>query len=128
MSRMKILRVITTISACALLLSARAGAQQSASGIAGVVKDAAGVPIAGVTVEAASGALIEKTRTVVTDGQGQFKIVDVPPGTYDVTLVVSDGVMRAAQKIVLNVGNAASATPGPGTPTVRPAVTPTVTR
>ena len=46
------------------------------------------------------------------------------PGSYDVTLVVSDGVMRAAQKIVLTVGNT-SPTPG-GTSTARPSVTPTV--
>lgn len=39
----------------------------------------------GVTVEASSSALIEKIRTVVTDGEGQYKIVDVRPGTYVVT-------------------------------------------
>ena len=85
MLQMRILRLTTLAFACAVLLPARAGAQQSASGIAGTVKDAAGVPVPGVTVQAASAALIEKTRAVVTDGQGQYKIVDVPAGTYDVT-------------------------------------------
>ena len=39
----------------------------------------------GVTVEAASPALIEKIRTAVTDDQGQYKIVNLRPGTYAVT-------------------------------------------
>ena len=39
----------------------------------------------GVTVEAASPALIEKVRSVVTDGGGQYRIVDLRPGTYTVT-------------------------------------------
>ena len=42
----------------------------------------------GVTVEAASPALIEKVRTVVTDGQGQYKIIDLRPGTYTVTFTL----------------------------------------
>jgi len=53
-----------------LLLSPGAMAQSVATGtIAGVVRDASGGVLPGVTVEAASPALIEKTRTVVTDGQ-----------------------------------------------------------
>ena len=55
------------------------------SGIAGVVKDATGAVLPGVTVEASSPALIEKVRTVVTDGEGQYKLVDVRPGIYTVT-------------------------------------------
>ena len=43
----------------------------------------------GVTVEAASPALIEKVRTVVTDGGGQYRIVDLRPGTYSVTFRLS---------------------------------------
>jgi hypothetical protein len=38
-----------------------------------------------VTVEAASDALIEKTRAVTTDGQGRYQIVDLRPGVYVVT-------------------------------------------
>src|SRR3954463_10441524 len=40
------------------------------SGIAGVVKDTSGAVLPGVTVEAASPALIEKVRTAVTGGDG----------------------------------------------------------
>ena len=38
--------------------------------IAGVVRDASGGVLPGVTVEASSPALIEKVRSVVTDGTG----------------------------------------------------------
>jgi hypothetical protein len=55
------------------------------SAIAGVVKDASGAVLPGVTVEASSDVLIEKTRSVTTDGQGQYKIVDLRPGIYVVT-------------------------------------------
>src|SRR5262245_48009008 len=60
-------------------------AAHAQSAIAGVVKDTSGAVLPGVTVEAASNALIEKTRTVTTDGDGQYKIVDLRPGTYSVT-------------------------------------------
>ena len=64
-----------------LLLPALASAQSS---IAGVVKDDTGAVLPGVTVEASSPALIEKSRTVVSDASGQFKIVDLRPGVYSV--------------------------------------------
>ena len=64
--------------------AARAQVADSAS-IAGLVRDASGGVLPGVTVEAASPALIDKVRTVVTDGQGLYRIVDLRPGTYTVT-------------------------------------------
>jgi hypothetical protein len=67
------------------LVPAVASAQ---SAIAGVVKDTSGAVMPGVTVEASSPALIERTRSVVTDGQGLFKIVDLRPGVYDVTFTL----------------------------------------
>ena len=70
----------------ALLFPAATHAQ---SGIAGVVKDTTGAVLPGVTVEAASPALIEKTRTVVTDESGLYKIVDLRPGTYAVTFTLA---------------------------------------
>src|SRR5688572_8852996 len=68
-----------------LLLPAAAYAQAA---ITGVVKDASGAVLPGVTVEAASSVLIEKTRSVVTDDTGQFRIVDLRPGTYTVTFTL----------------------------------------
>lgn len=55
------------------------------SGIAGVVRDSSGGVLPGVTVEASSPALIEKTRTAITDGQGVYNITDLRPGVYSVT-------------------------------------------
>jgi hypothetical protein len=70
---------------CFVLIPAAASAQAS---IAGVAKDSSGAVLPGVTVEAASPALIEKVRSVVTDGGGQFKIVDLRPGAYSVTFTL----------------------------------------
>src|SRR5689334_8360081 len=68
--------------ACLVLLPNVAHAQ---SAIVGVVKDTSGAVLPGVTVEASSDVLIEKTRSVATDGNGQHKIVDLRPGQYVVT-------------------------------------------
>ena len=70
-----------------LLLSPAASAQQ-ASGIAGVVRDTSGAVLPGVTVEGSSPALIEKTRTAVTDSEGRYNLVDLRPGTYQVTFTL----------------------------------------
>ena len=68
-----------------LLLPATAAAQAT---ITGVVHDASGAVLPGVTVEAASPALIEKVRSVVTDDTGQYRIVDLRAGTYLVTFTL----------------------------------------
>jgi Carboxypeptidase regulatory-like domain len=56
--------------------------------IVGSVRDISGAVMPGVTVEASSPALIEKTRSVVTSGTGQYAIVDLRPGTYTVTFTL----------------------------------------
>jgi Carboxypeptidase regulatory-like domain len=65
-----------------------AGAFAQAS-ITGVAKDASGAVLPGVTVEASSPVLIEKVRTVVTDGAGQYRIIDLRPGVYTVTFALA---------------------------------------
>jgi hypothetical protein len=69
------------------------------SQIAGTVKDESGGVLPGVTVEASSPALIEKTKSAVTDANGRYTIVDLRQGTYKVAFtltgfssVVRDGV------------------------------------
>jgi hypothetical protein len=57
--------------------------------ITGVVRDTSGAVLPGVTVEASSPALIEKVRSVVTDGNGQYRIIDLRPGAYTVTFRLS---------------------------------------
>ena len=56
--------------------------------ISGIVRDTSGAVLPGVTVEAASPVLIEKARTAVTDGAGQYRIVDLRPGSYVVTFTL----------------------------------------
>ncbi|OFW49102.1 MAG: hypothetical protein A3G77_10065 [Acidobacteria bacterium RIFCSPLOWO2_12_FULL_68_19] len=56
--------------------------------ITGTVRDSSGAVLPGVTVEAASPALIEKVRSGVTDGQGVYRIVDLRPGPYTVTFTL----------------------------------------
>src|SRR5215510_13115493 len=74
-----------TILGVVLLLPASVFAQAS---LTGTVRDASGGVLPGVTVEAASPALIEKVRTGVTDGSGQYRIVDLQPGTYTLTFTL----------------------------------------
>jgi hypothetical protein len=56
--------------------------------ITGVVRDASGAVLPGVTVEAASPVLIEKVRSVLSDSTGQYRIVDLRPGSYTVTFTL----------------------------------------
>jgi hypothetical protein len=77
-------RVLWILSALAwaVLTPAIASAQAQ---ITGTVRDTTGAVMPGVTVEAASPALIEQVRAVVTDSSGQYRLVDLRPGIYTVT-------------------------------------------
>jgi hypothetical protein len=74
------------VLACSVVLWPVEVAAQSE--IAGVVKDASGSVLPGVTVEASSPALIEKTRAAVADGGGNYRIVGLRPGVYTVTFTL----------------------------------------
>jgi Carboxypeptidase regulatory-like domain len=82
MTRWKLGLSVLGALVCLAMLPATAHAQ---SAIAGTVKDTSGAVLPGVQVEVASDVLIEKTRAVVTDSQGEYKIVDLRPGVYMVT-------------------------------------------
>src|SRR5262245_22548405 len=68
-----------------LILPASVFAQAS---LTGTVRDASGGVLPGVTVEAASPALIEKVRSATTDDTGQYRIIDLRPGTYSLTFTL----------------------------------------
>ena len=84
---------------CVMLSRGVAWAQTGS--IAGVARDTSGAVLPGVTVEAASPVLIEKVRSVVTDGQGLYKIIDLRPGTYAVTFTLSGFNALKREGIVL---------------------------
>ena len=73
------------VALIAVLMPALAFAQAS---ITGVVRDTSGAVLPGVTVEAASPALIEKVRSSVTNDTGQYRIENLRPGTYSVTFTL----------------------------------------
>jgi hypothetical protein len=78
------LRILAGI-VCVALFPVAASAQAS---ITGTVKDASGAVLPGVTVEAASPALIEMVRTATSDGSGQYRIENLRPGAYTVTFTL----------------------------------------
>src|SRR6185503_4332596 len=94
------------VLACLVLWPVDALAQSSE--IAGVVKDASGSVLPGVTVEAASPALIEKSRAAVTDGDGNYRIISLRPGVYTVTFTLPGFSTVTRQGIELTSNFAAS--------------------
>ena len=87
MNAQRIARVVLVYPVL-FLLPALAWAQAESGNIAGAVRDGSGAVMPGVTVEAASPALIEKVRVVTTDTQGLYRIVDLRPGRYTVTFTL----------------------------------------
>jgi carboxypeptidase family protein len=83
---------------CLLLAPASAFAQAS---IVGTVRDSSGAVLPGVTVEAASPALIEKVRSAVTDGTGQYRIENLQPGLYTVTFTLAGFSIVRRERIEL---------------------------
>src|ERR1700675_4716944 len=83
---MQVLRRTIFLLSWMVILPASAYAQAA---LAGVVKDSSGAVLPGVTVEASSSSLIEKTRTAVTDGTGQYRIPDLTPGIYTVSFTLA---------------------------------------
>ena len=75
----KLARAIATAAWVLVLLPSVTWAQAA---IAGVVRDQTGSVLPGATVEVSSPALIEKVRTAVSDSSGQYRVIDLRPGTY----------------------------------------------
>ena len=100
------------LAAVVSLTPALSFGQSSATGaVAGVVKDTTGAVLPGVTVEAASPALIEKVRSVVTDDSGNYKVVDLRPGTYTVTFTLPGFNTFRREGIELTGGFTANVSP-----------------
>ena len=98
-------RLACLMFACLVVFSGAVSAQLVSGGaIAGTVRDATGGVLPGVTVEAASPALIEKTRAATTDDQGNFKIVDLRPGVYTVTFTLPGFATVRRESLELTTG------------------------
>src|SRR5438105_5954533 len=82
------MKLVTKILASLVLLLLPSTVRAQGS-LTGTVHDASGAVLPGVTVEASSPALIEKTKAAVTDGTGQYRIIDLRPGTYEVTFTLT---------------------------------------
>ncbi len=100
------LKMGVALAAFVVCLSASvvAMAQATTGTIAGVVKDSTGAVLPGVTVEAASPALIEKVRAAVTDDQGNYKIVNLRSGTYSVTFTLAGFGTLKREGVELSAG------------------------
>src|SRR3989442_2751034 len=90
--------VLTAVAVC-LVAPTAAWAQAS---LAGAVKDTSGGVLPGVGVEAASPALIEKVRTAGTDGSGRYRIEDLRPGTYTLTVALPGFVTLKHHRVILS--------------------------
>ena len=82
-------RITAAVFVALALVLALSTTAQAQSAIAGVVKDASGAVLPGVTVEVSSDVLIEKSKSASTDGEGHYKIIDLRPGVYVVTFSLS---------------------------------------
>lgn len=92
---------IAFFCASVLLVPATVSAQAS---ISGLVQDASGGVLPGVTVEVASPVLIEKVRTATTDGAGLYRVTDLRPGTYTVTFTLT-GFSTVKREGIVLTGN-----------------------
>jgi hypothetical protein len=99
--------VVSSLSVLLLLVGASAHAQEAAS-IVGIAQDSSGAVLPGVTVEAASDVLIEKSRSAVTDGAGRYAIIDLRPGEYKVTFTLSGFKTVVRSGIILSGAFAAT--------------------
>src|SRR5262249_46950062 len=93
----RFMRLVLAIG-CVVLAPAVVSGQGA---ISGLVRDTSGGAMPGVTVEAASPALIERSRTVVTDASGQYLIAALGPGVFSVTF--SLGGFRTLTREALEV-------------------------
>src|SRR5262245_8157419 len=82
----RLIRVV--VLSCLQILPVFLWAQAETGNLVGIVRDASGAVLPGVSVEAASPALIERVRTTVSDEQGRYRIGELRPGLYTVTFAL----------------------------------------
>ena len=107
---MSVTRVCTRVVIAVLLIAATAatmGAQEDGQ-IVGTVRDAQERVLPGVTVEVSSPVLSGKVRSTTTDANGQYRISNLPPGTYTVTFTLVAFTTQKREGVALVSGFTAS--------------------
>ena len=98
----EIIRRLAAAASAVIIFPALCLAQFGA--IAGVVRDSSGAVLPGVTVEAASPVLIEKSRTAVSDDSGQYRVEQLRPGVYTVTFTLASFGTATREGIEISAG------------------------
>ena len=119
--RRLVIRYLLTGASTLLIFPALCFAQFGA--IAGVIKDDSGAVLPGVTVEAASPALIEKTRSAVSDGAGQYRVEQLRPGVYTVTFTLAGFSVIRREGIQISAGFTAPVNPSLRVSTITETIT-----
>jgi hypothetical protein len=96
------LKGILAVATFLVLLPAVSSAQVGQ--VAGTVRDTSGAVMPGVTVEVTSPALIEKLRATTTDASGQYRITNLPVGTYTVVFTLEGFSKQQQTNVVLTTG------------------------
>src|SRR4051812_350531 len=78
-------------------------AQETTGGVRGTVKDPQGAVISGATVTVAGPALIGK-RTATTDSSGQYRIEQLPPGVYEISITATGFGTQTQQGLKIQTG------------------------
>ena len=102
--QLKVRIALVTAVVCGLLAASGPAHAQQITSIAGTVIDATGAVLPGATAEAASPALIEGVRSATTDSRGEYKILGLEPGTYEVTFTLPGFATIVREGIVLTTG------------------------
>jgi hypothetical protein len=94
----------------ALLVPAAAQTQITTAVIEGVVVDSSGAVLPGVEVEVRN---VETnfTRSLVTDRDGRFVALQVPPGRYTITFKLANFATHVQEDVLVRVGEAARLNP-----------------
>lgn len=96
-------RTICLLGAILLFVSGFVMSQEQTGELIGSVTDETGVPLPGVTVEARSPSLIGVTSSI-TDEQGRYRLLRLPPGTYTITFSLPGFATLKREGIEIRLG------------------------
>jgi outer membrane receptor protein involved in Fe transport len=96
----------TAAIACVLAVFALGAHAQNltSAGIDGVVSDESGAALPGVTVTASSPALQVQQVSTITDGQGRYRFIDLPRGSYALRFEIAGFEPLVRQGLELTAG------------------------